>query len=80
MICLNFIFHTHFYVFFFMISLSYIHGKRMVHLDVKPENILETETGEFKLSDFGLALPLTGPNSPQGRGVLEFEGSLSLLI
>jgi wee1-like protein kinase len=55
-------------------AFEYIHGRHMVHLDCKPENILETADGTFKLSDFGLALPTTGPNSPAARGVLEFEG------
>ena len=36
-------------------ALGYIHGEGMVHLDVKPDNILITEEGRAVLLDFGLA-------------------------
>ncbi|MDF3064717.1 MAG: Adenylate cyclase [Polyangiaceae bacterium] len=42
-------------------ALSFAQSRGVLHRDVKPANILESETGELKLVDFGLAklgLPL----------------------
>ena len=36
-------------------ALDFVHGKRMMHLDVKPSNILLNENDETVLIDFGLA-------------------------
>lgn len=36
-------------------ALSHLHAKGLVHLDVKPQNILMTADGTIKLIDFGLA-------------------------
>ena len=42
-------------------SLSYIHRRRLVHLDVKPANIVVTDSDRCKLTDFGCSqrLPST---------------------
>lgn len=34
-------------------ALDYLHGNKVVHGDLKPENVLMAATGEVKLSDFG---------------------------
>lgn len=39
-------------------ALACMEGKRIIHCDVKPENILMTEDGDFRLADFGLAAEL----------------------
>ena len=36
-------------------ALHHMHGKGLVHLDVKPANIMITRMGEVKLMDFGIA-------------------------
>src|SRR6266851_4977959 len=36
-------------------ALQYAHDARIVHRDVKPENILLTRDGSVKIADFGLA-------------------------
>jgi serine/threonine protein kinase len=32
-----------------------LHNKGIVHLDIKPENILESFSGKFKLGDLGMS-------------------------
>ena len=41
-----------------MRALSYLHGKRVVHRDVSPRNLLVTPAGRLSLIDFGLAVDL----------------------
>ena len=38
-------------------GLGHAHGRRIVHRDVKPENIMITQMGEVKITDLGLAKP-----------------------
>jgi serine/threonine protein kinase len=44
-------------------SLAYAHAREVVHRDVKPTNILVTEDGTLKLSDFGIARLLEGDDA-----------------
>lgn len=37
-------------------ALEYLHGKGLVHQDVKPDNLLRSSRGECTLLDFGLAM------------------------
>lgn len=43
------------YATHFLSGLHNVHSKQLVHLDIKPDNILLTERNEAMLSDFGLA-------------------------
>ena len=49
-------------------ALAHIHERNLVHLDIKPQNIMITDTGEIKIIDFGLAQP-PGANTEMGGGM-----------
>ena len=44
-------------------ALSVMHGKHMMHRDIKAQNILVSDDGVYKLADFGAARMLTGNQS-----------------
>ena len=41
-------------------GLAYIHSKRIIHMDIKPENLLLGLDGVVKVADFGMAIDLSG--------------------
>jgi serine/threonine protein kinase/limonene-1,2-epoxide hydrolase len=49
-------------------ALQYAHNQKLIHRDVKPENMLVARNDEILLSDFGIALPTA---SAREQGMLE---------
>jgi predicted Ser/Thr protein kinase len=49
-------------------ALAHIHERNLVHQDIKPQNIMITDTGEVKIIDFGLAQP-PGARIEHGGGM-----------
>ena len=42
-------------------GIAYCHARRVLHRDVKPQNILLDRSGNIKLADFGLARAFSVP-------------------
>lgn len=48
-------------------ALGHLHSRNLVHLDIKPQNLIVTPDGSIKLIDFGLAQP-AGPRQEMVGG------------
>jgi len=51
-------------------GLAYCHCRRILHRDVKPQNLLISEAGELKLADFGLARAKSVPSHTYSHEVV----------
>lgn len=51
-------------------ALSYMHSRQMLHLDVKPKNIMRRDDGSVCLIDFGLSKQFTENGEPESSTTL----------
>lgn len=58
-------------------GVEYLHNHRVLHLDLKPDNIIVTNLNAVKIVDFGSAQsfnPLSLKHQDSGAGTLEYMG------
>jgi len=58
------------FLFQLLRGLSYCHKRRVLHRDVKPQNLLISDCGELKLADFGLARAKSVPSHTYSHEVV----------
>ncbi|XP_072947677.1 cyclin-dependent kinase 5 homolog isoform X4 [Epargyreus clarus] len=58
------------FMFQLLRGLSYCHRRRVLHRDVKPQNLLISSHGELKLADFGLARAKSVPSHTYSHEVV----------
>lgn len=51
-------------------GLAYCHKRRILHRDLKPQNLLINRSGELKLADFGLARAQSVPTKTYSNEVV----------
>lgn len=53
-------------------ALSYAHNHRLLHRDIKPGNIMVNQDDQVKVTDFGLARPITGEAEENPYGTPDY--------
>ncbi|XP_060104458.1 cyclin-dependent kinase 14 isoform X2 [Heteronotia binoei] len=67
---LTLVFEFVLFLFQLLRGLSYIHQRYILHRDLKPQNLLISDTGELKLADFGLARAKSVPSHTYSNEVV----------
>ena len=70
---------TKFFLCNIIIALEYIHGRKIIHRDVKPENLLLDDNGYLRLTDFGIAVHNKKENSKESNGTAGYVAPEVLL-
>lgn len=53
-----------------LLALAEAHGKGLIHRDVKPENVIISDSGSVKVADFGLARAVSSQTVTSSSGML----------
>ena len=56
-------------------ALAFVHSKKIIHHDIKPANLLLTEQGTIKISDFGVANRFAGTRAYMSPEALEWDAA-----
>src|SRR5579859_3571810 len=60
-------------------ALQYAHEQKVIHRDVKPENMLVGRRGEILLSDFGIALVAQGSHYHSTQSMQDLAGTIAYM-
>ncbi|KAH9828110.1 Pkinase-domain-containing protein [Teratosphaeria destructans] len=50
-------------------GIAFCHDNRVLHRDLKPQNLLINQAGQLKLADFGLRAPSASPSTPSATSI-----------
>ena len=71
---------TKFFIANLILSLEYIHNQKIIHRDVKPENLVLDSNGYVRLTDFGVAKINESDNSSETSGTPGYMAPEVILI
>ena len=71
---------TKFFIANLILSLEYIHNQKIIHRDVKPENLVLDSNGYVRLTDFGVAKINESDNSSETSGTPGYMAPEVILV